>query len=635
MKSRSILIKVPATVGNFAGAMNCAALTLDAMVNVKVTPRTDGRVGFRYFGENGNRIPRDRSNLVVRAMEEALHLKGLEFTGADFEVYSSVPVAVGLGASAAAVLAGLIAADRLYSLGLDEKTLFDLARIYETRLDNLHAAWHGGFVACAGEQPSRVLRRTFVPGDFVLSVVTPESEAGCAVREPAELMGRDQAVNLERAQVLADLFARPGRRGVACLEPVLPPAVRTIVPGLEEALKISADGVLGVFVCGAGPAVGILSYGNPEEAIAAVRRCFLDFGIPSSFGLFRPANVGALELNAVTPQITFPALRLTETPARGPVSYNAVERLLDKPFDELMQIAKDTLEGNLRGVLATLTPEEVNEDRLKFAQRLIEEADEDLQKLGLELDTLKIQNVTDEVKYLDSIGRQKTAEVQKTARVAEAQRSSEAEQTEAAARQAAQVAGIQADLKVTEENNRLRVRKAELEAEALAREAEAKVAGDRARVVAEQGLQQERITLQQKQLEADVLLPAQAEREAAEQRAKGVAASITEDGRSRLFVLEQMIKLYQAAGTEAERIFVLNMLPEIIRELAKPVGEMAIDKMTVIDSGGRGTGVASVASQLPEAIIKLTEQVETATGINILSRLGRSIEGSDRKPAKS
>jgi len=320
MKPRSILIRVPATVGNFAGAMNCAALTLDAMVNVKVTPRTDGCVGFRYFGENGNRIPRDRSNLVVRAMEAALHQKGLEFTGGDFEVYSSVPVRVGLGASAAAVLAGLIAADRLYSLGLDEKTLFELARIYEGRLDNLHAAWHGGFVACAGEQPSRVLRRTFVPEDFVLSVVTPESEAGGGAREPAELMGQDQALNLERAQVLADFFARPGQRCVAGLEPTLPPAVRTVVPGLEEALKISADGVLGVFVCGAGPAVGILSYGNPEEAIAAVRRRFMDFGIPSTFGLFRPANVGALELNAVTPQITFPASRLTETRAGGSVS---------------------------------------------------------------------------------------------------------------------------------------------------------------------------------------------------------------------------------------------------------------------------------------------------------------------------
>lgn len=307
--------------------------------------------------------------------------------------------------------------------------------------------------------------------------------------------------------------------------------------------------------------------------------------------------------------------------AREPTAHNAVERLLDKPFDELMHIAKDTLEGNLRGVLATLTPEEVNEDRLKFAHRLIEQADEDLKKLGLELDTLKIQNVTDEVRYLDSIGRQQTAEILKRARVAEATRASEAEQTEAAARQAAQVAQLQADLKIAEEQNRLRVRRAELEAEALAREAEAKVAGEKARVVAEQALQQERIGLEQRRLEADVLLPARADREAAEQRAKGNAATIAEDGRARLFVLEETIKLYQKAGSEAERIFILNMLPDIIREISKSVGAMDIEKVTVIDSGGRGTGVASAATQLPEAIIKITEQIEAATGVNILSRL--------------
>ncbi|MGD8728051.1 MAG: flotillin family protein, partial [Gemmatimonadales bacterium] len=159
--------------------------------------------------------------------------------------------------------------------------------------------------------------------------------------------------------------------------------------------------------------------------------------------------------------------------ARDPIAHNAVERLLEKPFEEMMHIAKDTLEGNLRGVLATLTPEEANEDRLKFAGRLIEEADEDLKKLGLELDTLKIQNLTDEVNYLDSIGRQQTADILKKARVAEAERTSEAEQIEATARRAAQVAAIQADLAITEENNRLRVRKAELDALALAREAEA------------------------------------------------------------------------------------------------------------------------------------------------------------------
>lgn len=311
---------------------------------------------------------------------------------------------------------------------------------------------------------------------------------------------------------------------------------------------------------------------------------------------------------------------------REPVSYNAVERLLDKPFNEIMQIAKDTLEGNLRGVLATLTPEEINEDRLKFAQVLIEEADEDLKKLGLELDTLKIQNVTDEVNYLDSIGRQRTADILKLARVAEATRASEAEQTEASAHQAAQVAKLQADLKIAGESNRLRVRKAELEGEALARESEAQVAGEKAKIKAQQDMQAQRIILEQKRVEADVVIPAQADKQAAELRAKGVAASILENGNANLNVLERMIQLYGKAGSDAERIWVLNMLPELIRELAGSVEKIKIDKMSVIDSGGSGKGVASAAAQFPEAIIKLTEQIETATGVNILSRLQKPAE---------
>src|SRR5687768_15876290 len=61
---------------------------------------------------------------------------------------------------------------------------------------------------------------------------------------------------------------------------------------------------------------------------------------------------------------------------------NGVERLLGKHVDEIEELAKETLSANLRGVLASMTPEEVNEDRLKFAAQLLEEADQDLQKLG-------------------------------------------------------------------------------------------------------------------------------------------------------------------------------------------------------------------------------------------------------------
>lgn len=303
--------------------MNCAALAIDATLNVKVTPRMDGRVGIRYFGEDGNRIPRDRSNLVVRAMETALHLRGLEFIGADFEVYSSVPVGVGLGSSTAAVLAGLIAADCLYSLRLNEKTLFDLARIYEPRSDNLHAAWHGGFVACTGMNLSPVIRRTFVPGDFMLSVVTPDSKpppSAAEVPTPGDSGSHGQTHNFERAEALAELFTRSGKSSAPGLESAVPPISRQVVPGLKEVLNLRAESLMGIFVCGSGPAVGLLTRGNPGESIRAVRQRFLEFGVGSTFGVFRPTNAGASELNAVMPQSSFPSVRMTEALGRAPVS---------------------------------------------------------------------------------------------------------------------------------------------------------------------------------------------------------------------------------------------------------------------------------------------------------------------------
>src|SRR5712692_7331119 len=174
MATKSVLVRVPATAGSIAGAMNCAAAALDVPLNVKVTLRFDGRVSIRYFGQDGERVPRDRSNLVVQALGAALRSKGLEFAGGDFEIYSSVPVAVDLGSSTAAVLAGLVAADRLYGIHFGDKNLFDLASPYEERSDSLRAAWLGGFVACFDMGPSATYRRVVVPENLALSVVVPE-----------------------------------------------------------------------------------------------------------------------------------------------------------------------------------------------------------------------------------------------------------------------------------------------------------------------------------------------------------------------------------------------------------------------------------------------------------------------------
>jgi flotillin len=300
---------------------------------------------------------------------------------------------------------------------------------------------------------------------------------------------------------------------------------------------------------------------------------------------------------------------------------NSVERFLDRTQDYIAAIAKETLEANLRGVLATLTPEEVNEDRLKFAQTLIEEADDDIRTLGLELDVLKIQNVTDEVGYLDSVGRRQTAEVLKEARVAEAVRQAEAAESEATSRQRADIAAAQADLQIVQEQNALRVRRAELEALAGAAEAEAKVAGEKARVVAEQTLEAERVQLEERRLEADIVAPARADLEARELAAKADAAKIIEEGNAQVEVFRRLVEQYQHAGADAQRVFVLRLLPEIVDKVVGTVAAVDIDKVSIIDTGGQGGGVPGFMSQLPGSVITLLEQIETATGVDLLAAL--------------
>jgi flotillin len=129
---------------------------------------------------------------------------------------------------------------------------------------------------------------------------------------------------------------------------------------------------------------------------------------------------------------------------------NAIERLLPFNREAVEAQATETLAANLRGVLATMTPEEVNEDRLKFAEKLEEEATGDLAKLGLVIDTVRIQNVSDDVDYLASVGRRKTAEVIRDAEIAEAQTRAEIAEQSAIADQQARRARAEADARAKE-----------------------------------------------------------------------------------------------------------------------------------------------------------------------------------------
>jgi flotillin len=316
--------------------------------------------------------------------------------------------------------------------------------------------------------------------------------------------------------------------------------------------------------------------------------------------------------------------------SREGVLENSVERFLGRPSEYIQQIARENLEANLRGVLATLTPEEVNEDRLKFAQTLIDEADDDIRTLGLELDVLKIQNVTDQVGYLEAVGRRRTANVLREARESEADQTAQSEEAEALGRRRAELARVNTDLVIAEERNKLRVREAELQAEAESSEKRAVVAAELAKVEAEQGLEQERIELQRRRLTADVLEPARAQLEAARLDAEGRAARIIEDGKAEVEVFQRLSNEWAAAGSEARDILMLKMLPELIEMIVETVSDIDIDKVTVIDSGNGdgGGGIGGVARQMPAAVVSIVEQIETATGVNILDAVAapRSVQ---------
>jgi flotillin len=299
---------------------------------------------------------------------------------------------------------------------------------------------------------------------------------------------------------------------------------------------------------------------------------------------------------------------------------NAVERLLGKTEEEIWALAKDTLMGNLRGVLATLTPEEVNEDRLGFAKALAEDAGEDLAALGFHLDVLKIQSVGDERGYLEAIGRKRAAEAVRDAEIAEADATAETRQRQANARQVAEIKEADAAVQIAEAQNKLRVRKAELDREAQIVERTAQVKAQEAEVEAQKALESRRVEREQLRLQADVVAPANAELDAAKARAEGDAAPIREKGRATAQVLQMLYDQVKAGGEQAYAVFLAEKLPELLATSVGAVRGVDIDKVVVIDSGG-GTGVSNAVNQRVQGALGTVEAISSAVGVDISSVL--------------
>jgi len=304
-----------------------------------------------------------------------------------------------------------------------------------------------------------------------------------------------------------------------------------------------------------------------------------------------------------------------------PTIHNAIERLLGKPRKEIEKIAKETLEGNLRGVLASLTPEQVNQDKIAFAKSLLDEAEEDLEKLGLVLDTLQIQNISDDVRYLDSLGRKQQADLQRDARIAEAEANAESAVQTAENKKITAVRRLERDIGIAQAAAEQRTQDALTARAAVIAEAEAEIAAELARIQADVPVQEERIKQVAQQLQADVIAPAEADCKRAIAQAKGNASTILEDGKAQAEGTLRLAESWVAAGDSARDIFLLQKLEGLLKTLASTVPEVSVKNVTVIDtqSGNLGTQAAAFMAQL-----KQTSGVDLAGAINGLGGLSSS-----------
>lgn len=317
-----------------------------------------------------------------------------------------------------------------------------------------------------------------------------------------------------------------------------------------------------------------------------------------------------------------------------PVLDNAVERFLGVDRGRIMSVAKETLEGNLRGVLAMLTPEEVNEDKIKFAQSLLSEAEDDLRGLGIELDTLKIQDVSDDVGYLDSIGRRQSAEVQKRALIAEARSKAESAIQSARNRQETELSQLEAQLGTLKADNARRVADAQTRGTAIIAEARGLVTAQIARAEGEVELQRARVEQVRRKLQADVLEPARARRSAMEADAKGKASKIVEQGRATAAAMDEIANSWRTVGGSARQVFLMQKVDELMRIVMGTVGELKVEKLTLLGGMGAVAGEGS-ASELTGRIIATNEQLKAVSGVDLLRAVRDRVTGASPVTNKS
>lgn len=308
---------------------------------------------------------------------------------------------------------------------------------------------------------------------------------------------------------------------------------------------------------------------------------------------------------------------------RSPELDNAIQRFLGLSRDQIEAVAKDTLEGALRGIVATMTPEDLNENKAAFERALESEARDSLQKIGLSLDTLKIQSVEDRVGYLSAIGEKEKAALFQRARIAEATNQGQSSIRSSENRQEAEIAKLEAEIEMTKAEGDRRVTNAVTAGDAMVAEQIGHVKAVVSRARADLDVQKARIEQIRLKLQADVVEPAKADMEARIRAARGKASKIREEGRAMAEGLKSLVKEWKAAGSAGREILLLQKLEPVLETLMSSIDGVEVNRYAVLanDSasgeGGHGGGGSGAM-----ALMRSLEKLNSGTGLDVVKSIG-------------
>jgi len=288
----SFEVCLPASTSNLGPGFDCFGLALKLYLTVRcaVVPGAKEPCRVRTTGAKENHaLPRNASNLIYRAMSFAARRESISLPPVDLLVHNEIPLASGLGSSAAAIVAGIKLCALVSGKDLAPPVIDRYATEFEGHPDNVAATLRGGFVAsCLKDDGTIVTAQFDWPAHIRAVVVSPRTQLATHVTRaalPKSVSRVDAVHNLQRTALFIAALTqqRYDQFWEAMRDRLHQPRREAFVPGLAEALALpQSPGLLGVALSGAGPSLVALVEGNEKEIGKKIANCFRAHKIQST-----------------------------------------------------------------------------------------------------------------------------------------------------------------------------------------------------------------------------------------------------------------------------------------------------------------------------------------------------------------